>query len=100
MWVSQCSHVLYFPLDTSLGLCHMDDCLRYILHSNFLACYGVSGHCRTSISPSRTEIKQIARRTFDLAKRPFRDILYDGVFTQLRGWVNYCFAHGGEPLVN
>jgi hypothetical protein len=82
MWVSQRSHVLYLPLDTSLCLCHMDDRFGDILHGNFLTCDCVGGHCRTSVDPGQRS-RRFARRTFDLAKRPFRDILYDGVLTQL-----------------
>lgn len=43
---------------------------------------------------------KIVRCTFDFAKGPLGDILYDCVFTQLCGRVHCLFAHGGEPFVD
>lgn len=82
MRVSQRSHVLHLPLDSSLGLGHMDDCLGDVLHCNFLTSDGVGGHCKRIVDPAKRS-GRYGGRTFDLAKSPLRDILYDGVLAQL-----------------
>lgn len=91
--MSKHAHVFNLALDPSFGLCGIDDLLGNVFHSNLVPSECMDRHWLLSVQVTR---RRSEKRTLDFPECTLCDLLYDGVFTELRRWVHRLvdFCHG------